>query len=115
MHELAVTESIIDIVCRHAEQAQAKRIQRIHLTIGELSSIVDDSVQFYFDFLSQNTLAEGAQLVFHRIPVSLRCRACGHEWSPQSADWTCPACGAQQAMVIAGREFYVDSIEVEDG
>ena len=113
MHELAVTESILNIVCHHAEQAEAQRILSIHLVIGELSSIVDDSVQFYFDYLSQGTLASGAELVFERLAVSLRCAACDHEWQPDNADWTCPACGMARAQVAAGREFYVDSIEVE--
>ncbi|MBC7236075.1 MAG: hydrogenase maturation nickel metallochaperone HypA [Chloroflexi bacterium] len=114
MHELSVTENIIEIATRHARQANARRIVRIHLVIGELSSVVDDSVQFYFDFLSRdNPLAAGAELVFRRLPVTLRCAACGHRWEPEGADWTCPACGQAQAQVVAGREFYMDSIEVE--
>ena len=113
MHELSVTESIVGIVVRHAQGAQAKRVLRIHLALGELSSIVDDSVQFYFDFVSQGTLAQGAELVFTRVPLQLTCGACGHAWRPESADWTCPACHVAQARVAAGREFYVESIEVE--
>jgi hydrogenase nickel incorporation protein HypA/HybF len=113
MHELAVTQSIIEIVTRHAEQASAQHIRRIHLVIGELASIVDDSVQFYFDFLSKGTLAEGAELVFRRPGILLVCESCGHRWQPQEADWTCPACGVAQAQLVEGREFYVDSIEVE--
>lgn len=113
MHELAVTESIVDIVQRHAAEAQAQRVVRIYLVIGELASIVDDSVQFYFDFLSQDTLAAGAELVFTRVPVSLECAACGHTWRPERGDWLCPRCQAAQARVVAGREFYIDHIEVE--
>ena len=113
MHELSVTESVLDIVVRHATKAQAKRVVRIHLVIGELSSIVDDSVQFYFDFLAKETVARDAELAFQRLPVSLSCGACQHEWHPETADWSCPACGQAQARVIRGREFYVDSIEVE--
>jgi hydrogenase nickel incorporation protein HypA/HybF len=113
MHELSVTQSILDIACRHADKADAERIVCIHLVIGDLSSIVDDSVQFYFDFISQDTLAEGAKLVFRRIPVELACRACGQKWNPSDNDWQCPACGQLQADAITGREFYVESIEVE--
>ena len=113
MHELSVTESVLDIVLRHAEKAQAKRVVRINLVIGELSSIVDDSVQFYFDFMSKETVARGAQLAFERLPVTLLCGACEHKWRPEGADWTCPSCGEAQARVAQGREFYVDSIEVE--
>ena len=113
MHELSVTEDLLDIVVRHAEKAQAKRIVRIHLVIGELASIVDDSVQFYFDFMAKDTLAAGAELLFQRLDVKLECPACEHQWHPESADWTCPSCGRATARVIAGREFYVDNIEVE--
>ena len=111
MHELSVTENPLQVVIKHA--GEGVRVLRIHLVMGELSSIVDDSVQFYFDFLARNTVAEGAELVFRRVPVTLDCAACDHQWQPTTADWTCPACGAARATVISGREFYVDSIEVE--
>jgi hydrogenase nickel incorporation protein HypA/HybF len=114
MHELSVTQNIIEIVNRHAEQAGASRVSRIHLVVGELSSIVDDSVQFYFDYLSEDTLCAGAELVFRRVDVKLLCGNCGETWQPEGIDWRCPACGESQARVTEGREFYVDSIEVED-
>jgi hydrogenase nickel incorporation protein HypA/HybF len=114
MHELSVTQNIIEIVNRHAEQAGAGRVARIHLVIGELSSVVDDSVQFYFDYLSEGTLCAGAELVFQRVDVRLACGACGATWQPTDADWRCPACGEARAHVAEGREFFVHSIEVED-
>jgi|GEM_PF-5568018 len=52
MHELSVTESVLEIACRHAGKAQAKRVTDIYLVIGRLSSIVDDSVQFYWNLIS---------------------------------------------------------------
>ncbi|HHX65539.1 MAG TPA: hydrogenase maturation nickel metallochaperone HypA [Chloroflexi bacterium] len=113
MHELSVTQSVLDIVCRHAREANAGRVVRIHLVVGELSSIIDDSVQFYFDFLSRDTSAAGAELTFRRLPATVRCGVCEHTWQPDDADWTCPNCGQARAQVVAGREFYVDSIEVE--
>lgn len=113
MHELAITEEILRIATEHAEQAHARRVTDIHLVIGELSSVVDDSVQFYFDFCSPGTLAEGAQLHFCRLPARLRCRQCGHEFEPAGNRWDCPACGSIGGDVITGREFYLDSIEIE--
>ena len=113
MHELSVTESILEIVLRHADQANATRVTQIDLTIGGLSSIVDDSVQFYFDILSQDTMAEGAQLVFHRVPGELRCWDCQATFTLNGRDFTCPECGSGRVQVVGGREFGVESIEVE--
>jgi hydrogenase nickel incorporation protein HypA/HybF len=114
MHELSVTQSILDIALRHAERAGAQRILAINLVIGELTGFVDDSIQFYFDFLSKDTLAQGARLNFERVRARVRCLACGAEYVPPGTRlWACPKCEALGSEVIAGREFSVASIEVE--
>jgi hydrogenase nickel incorporation protein HypA/HybF len=113
MHEMAITEEILRISVEHAERAGAERMTDIHIVIGDLSSVVDDSVQFYFDFLSPGTLAEGAELHFHRVAARLRCRQCETEFEPQGIDWRCPNCQSMGGEVIAGREFFIESIEVE--
>jgi hydrogenase nickel incorporation protein HypA/HybF len=114
MHELSVTQSILDIALRHAEQAGARRILSINLTIGELTGFVDDSIQFYFDFLSKDTLAQGGRLNIDRIPPRARCHACGAEYAPpDSRLWTCPQCDALGGEIVSGREFSVTSIEIE--
>jgi len=114
VHELAVTQSVLDIALRHAEQADAQRILAINLVIGDLTGFVDDSIQFYFEFLSQDTIAQGATLFFERVPARVRCHVCGAEYTPpQSRLWACPECQALGGEVIAGKEFSVTSIEIE--
>ncbi len=113
MHELSITEDILRISLEHAGRAGAKRITDIHLVVGELSGVVDDSIQFYMDFLSPNTLAAGARLDFRHIHTRLRCRQCGREFEPQGMDWNCPTCQSLGGEIVAGKEFYVESIEVE--
>ena len=113
MHELSVTESILEIALRHAKSAQAKKISNLYLVIGQLSSIVDDSVQFYWDFVSKDTAAEGAQLNFRRIPAELRCSDCGHTYTLEKGELACPACGGAHIKIVSGEEFYLESIEVE--
>lgn len=113
MHELAVTESILGIANKHALQAGATRVTDIHLVIGRLSSIVDDSIQFYWDMISQDTLCEGAVLHFKRIPARLKCMNCMNEYELDRELEPCTACGSLQVKVMAGEEFYLDSIEIE--
>ncbi len=113
MHELSIIQSILSIVLEKAEGAQASKITKINLTIGELSGIVDDCVQFYFDILSKDTIAAEASLSFHRPPTKLHCRNCGTTFSPDDLNWACPNCREQKIEIVSGRECYVESIEVE--
>ena len=113
MHELMVTESILEIALRHAGQADAARISDLYLVIGTLSSVIDDSVQFYWDFVSEGTAAEGAILHFRRIPAELVCQACGHTYSPDE-DLTCPFCESSNIQIISGQEFFLEAIEIAE-
>ena len=113
MHEFSITQSILSIALKEAEKASATKITKVNLTIGELSGIVDECVEFYFNLLSQDTLAAGASLRFHRIPTRLRCRHCATTFSPDNPDWVCPNCRELKVEIISGRECYVESIEVD--
>lgn len=113
MHELAITESLLKIALRHAEQAGAERITRLNIIVGELSSIVDDSVQFYWDIISEDTIAEGAELHFERVEGTLRCLSCGNVFPLNHKDFTCPVCGAKEVVAVGGDDLRLDSIEIE--
>ena len=113
MHELAITENILEIALDHAEKANAAHISNIHLVIGQLSSIVDDSVQFYWEFLAKNTIAEGAALHFRRLPLILKCKRCNHTYSPETQDLTCPECSGEKIIIIQGEEFYLEAIDID--
>ncbi|MCW5203312.1 hydrogenase maturation nickel metallochaperone HypA [Desulfobulbus sp. US4] len=110
MHELSVTQSILDIVLQHAKD---RKVQQVNLVIGQFSSIVDDSVQFYWEIIAKDTLAAEAQLHFERIPGEMTCTACNHVFHPGNETFTCPSCKSNAVRVSGGREFQVDSIDVE--
>lgn len=114
MHELAVTESILEIATQTAKEHAATKVTDIYLRLGQLSSIVDESVQFYWDIISQGTLAEGAQLHFTHVPARLRCKDCGTEFELTEKLTPCPACQSITLEIIQGEEFQVDSIEILD-
>lgn len=113
MHELSITESILEISLKHGKTANASKITDIYLVLGQLSSIVDDSIQFYWAMIAKDTIAEGARLHFERVPASIKCRGCGHVYQPEREDLSCPVCQSIQIEVTAGNEFYLDAINVE--
>lgn len=111
MHELSVTQSILEITLRHS--GKAKSVRGVHLVIGELSSIVDDSVQFYWDLITEDTPAQGAQLYFRRIPAELLCLDCQTRYHLNGHELACPNCHSAHIEVIAGTEFTLEAIDVE--
>ena len=72
MHELPVTQSLLKIALDHAEKANAKQITALNIVMGELASMVDDSIQFYWEVIAKDTIAEKATLNFRRVDVYKR-------------------------------------------
>jgi hydrogenase nickel incorporation protein HypA/HybF len=110
MHELSVASAVVDTALRHAE---GRRVLVVNLKVGELRQVAPDSLAFYWDVVSRETLAEGARLEQVVIPVRMRCEACAHAFEPELM-FRCPECGGA-GEVLAGDELEVDSIEVEEG
>ncbi len=113
VHELSVTESLLNLAVRHAEQAKAAHVTDLYLVIGRLSSIVDESVQFYWDMISEGTICEKARLHFERVPAKFRCLDCDEEYQLPGELIGCPRCKSEHIQVIAGDEFRLDHMEVE--
>jgi len=113
VHELSVTESILEIALRSAVGSDAIRVTRINITIGDLSSFVDDSIRFYWDLISQGTLCEGASLQLMRIPAQLVCLDCGASYTMAGELIPCPSCLSSRVNIAGGNGFRVDSIDVD--
>ena len=113
MHEQGIVESLLALALENAEKAHATKIVRIHLVVGELSGVLEEAVDFYFSFLSRGTIAAEARIFYMHIPAQLRCRNCDTIFLPEKLNLNCPKCHEQQVEIVAGRELYIDSMEVE--
>ncbi|MFQ6001699.1 MAG: hydrogenase maturation nickel metallochaperone HypA [Anaerolineae bacterium] len=113
MHELGITESLLSLALEQATQAQAQRITKIEVVIGQDSGASEESIKFYFDLLTPGTIAEGATLSFERVATRFRCPRCQRLLSPAEASGGCPDCGERSLELAAGRELYLKSIDVE--
>jgi len=113
MHELGATESIAAICLRHAQANKAKRVIKVNVKLGELTGIVDHYVAFYWDMVTKDTIAHEAELNFIKVPVVAHCPDCDEDFEVKEYDLTCPKCGRKDTELISGREFMVESIEIE--
>ena len=113
MHEYSITESMLSLALEKANEAKASKVIRINLVVGELSGVVGECVKFYFDFLSKDTIARGAELAFETKPTQVRCHKCDNVFTPSDHNWACPECHESGIEIVSGRECYMESIEVE--
>ena len=88
MHELSITEHLLEDCIREARAQNAVRIRVIRLCIGQLRGIVPDCIQIYLDMLSEGTIAEGARIESETLPVKVHCLDCQEdgEITPASAE-----------------------------
>jgi hydrogenase nickel incorporation protein HypA/HybF len=121
MHEMPFTQALLDMAL---EAASGRTIRRIRLRAGRLSAVDPEAVSFYFDHLSQGTLAEGALLAFDVAPIELTCRSCGattavpddartpaREALADALRAGCP-CGRAAFTVTGGLGFDLADVEV---
>jgi hydrogenase nickel incorporation protein HypA/HybF len=114
IHELAVTEAVLNIVLKYAAENQAARVVNIRLQAGGLRDLTEEWIQRYFDYLSKETIAEGAKIILVRLPVTLTCRTCLNSFNVdiRQDNVKCPACGSTDTELSGGNEFLIESIEV---
>lgn len=113
MHEFSVMSHMLETVEEHARKVGAERVVAINLIIGDRSSIIDDSLLFYFDALTPGRITEGAQLHIERTPTRFYCSECDSHYTPQSDHFRCPTCNTIGWLTSDGSEFLIESIEVE--
>lgn len=112
MHEIHITQEIVDTVLRAGEKAGAEKITLVRVKAGKLAGVEPSSLQFYFDTLTKDTMAAGARLVVETVEANARCGACRKAFTPQDLRSVCPACGSPDVEITSGRELYVEDVEV---
>lgn len=108
MHELSITQSVVDAVC---ERAAGRPVHSIKVQVGALTAVVPEAMRFCFDLVVEGTVAQGARLDIDMRPGALHCRSCGADAVLADAIALCP-CGSADVDVVAGRELRIVSMEV---
>jgi hydrogenase nickel incorporation protein HypA/HybF len=115
MHELSVTQSILDTVLAYARENDVEKVLCIRLTIGALNDFEREWIQRYFDYLSRDTPAEGARIVVRRVEPAFHCSSCAHTFDVdlQKADRVrCPLCSGEEVHLERGQEFFITDMDV---
>ncbi|MGI8756343.1 MAG: hydrogenase maturation nickel metallochaperone HypA [Acidimicrobiales bacterium] len=108
MHEMAITQSVVQTV---GERCEGRQVDQITLVVGRLSGVVADSVAFCFEVCTMGTVMEGATLQIVDVAGTARCRTCGEAFELPDLIALCP-CGSADVEILGGEELSIRSVEV---
>lgn len=112
MHEMALSESVLQSIERSAATDGFARVLRVCLEIGALAGVDAEAMRFSFDAVTRGTLAEDAELDISRVPGEAWCMPCGHPVEIENRFDPCPDCGSHQLQVTGGQDMLLKSLEV---
>ena len=113
MHEMSLTEGVLQILQDNAKSKGFERVKTVWLEIGALSGVEIEAMRFCFDAVMQGTLADGAKLEIIHTPGAAWCMPCGKSVTVSERFEPCPECGSFQLQITGGDQMQVKELEVE--
>lgn len=113
MHELAVTKGLLKICLEEGEKHKIKKIRKINIKVGELTDLLPACIEYYFNIVSKDTIAENTKINVENIPVEIKCNECGYSGVLGKNNYVCPKCKGIVYEITKGKEFYLDTMEVD--
>jgi len=114
MHELALAESILDVVATEMKSRGNARPISVGVRIGALAAVDADALHFGFEVIIKGTELEGLKLVLRITPAERQCLMCDQRYEVLEFEATCPACGSADAIPLGGDELDIEYLEVDD-
>ena len=109
MPKIPRLSAIIDHLLR-----QPKRVVAVHIAVGELTSYNEEQIQAQWSMLVRDTALARVTLLIRTIRAEQQCMVCFEKYHPLNKETSCPHCGSVGAKIIAGEEFYLESIKEEN-
>ena len=85
--------------------------ESVHVALGELFPLGEEQIRAQWDELTGKTRFGHTQLKIRLIPAEQQCMVCFEKYRPLGREVSCPHCGSAGAKILAGEEFYLESIE----
>ncbi|UKH20470.1 hydrogenase maturation nickel metallochaperone HypA [Actinobacillus pleuropneumoniae] len=113
MHEMSLCQNILQIIEKECQPQNVKQVTDLWLEIGALSCVEKSSLEFCFNTVCRDTIAEGCQLHFIDIPAKAWCWGCSQSVELAVAQTICPHCGSQNLHIQQGSELKIKELAVK--
>lgn len=111
MHELSITQSIVE-ACN--ERAAGARVLRVTLEVGSLSCVMPDALRFCYEVVCEGTPLQGSTLEIIRIPGLSRCHDCGAMVQMDDLLSSCHCGSINLERPRGGDQLRIKSMEIEE-
>ncbi len=113
MHEASIVQALIDQVRTFLPEGAS--LLSVRVEVGALEHLDAGVLRLVFEAFTEGTDLSGAKLEIERVPLRVRCGACGYEWPPEDpAVLICPECEAVCPDILLGTGVMIRSLEVEE-
>jgi hydrogenase nickel incorporation protein HypA/HybF len=111
---------IVESVLKELEKHQVLRVEEVHLTLGEMTFLGEEQLQFAYEIITRGTALEGSTLIIQPEETELQCLSCGYqgkadkvgeEFHMTMPSLVCPKCGGK-VKVLKGQSCRVTSMKV---
>lgn len=129
MHEFSTAVGIVETITEVAQKNNATKIKKVELVVGEFSMLNNEQLVFAFEVATEQTLAEGANLIIEGQAGEIVCQDCGYKGTIEKQNrekkevdhfivnltniFECPKCKSNNTKISGGRDIYVKNIEIE--
>lgn len=113
MHELALTENIVELIEEESRKQGFSRVRVVRLDIGALSHVEPEAIRFCFEAVARGGVAESARLDIVRSPGEGWCLDCAKSVGVEERFAPCPECGGYHVHVTGGEDMRVQELEVD--
>jgi hydrogenase nickel incorporation protein HypA/HybF len=113
MHEMALAESLIQLVEEEGRKQGFTRVRVVRLEVGAFGAVEPEALRFCFDAVTRGSIAEDAALDIVALPGAGWCLDCARTVAIAERFGACPECGGFHVQMSAGEELRLKELEVE--
>ncbi|MDR1405217.1 MAG: hydrogenase maturation nickel metallochaperone HypA [Candidatus Methanoplasma sp.] len=124
MHEVSAMADLMAAIKDELKRYEVVSVKKVTLTIGKLTNLGAEQMEFAYEIMSRDSILEGSELVIEEEDVEIGCAECGYEGPAESFAagedtdcripiLSCPECRSA-VTVTAGMTCRVRSVEIEE-
>ena len=114
MHELGIVKNVVEQVEKVAKENGVKKVLKLNMEIGEVSSIVPELFTDAFEWLKKRTdTMQETELNLVILQGISYCRSCRKTYETTKYAKECPYCKGNDTYLVTGNEINIKDIEVE--